>query len=222
MVSYCQLFSFFIIPQYFIGLHHQQSDIAWCLFNMHELYPFRSVSLLSKTFRLFFAFAFVACEKRKTQIADSRNNKNCQVTTMFRILCVLVFSCVLYLFMFHVKFCVYVQLDRFVSNLKQTKNHSKTEAVLNTLLSLKRIIYGQDCFRGFATYLSVFPMLTHLVRLRFLAHLALMPMSLSNHELSVMCWHPVSSSLALSVDSHPSYRFGHRNFISCTWLHICP
>ena len=56
----------------------------------------------------------------------------------------------------------------------------------------------------------------------FLAHLALMPMSLSNHELSVVCWHPApslssSSSLASSVDSHPSYRFDHRNFISCTY-----
>ena len=60
---------------------------------------------------------------------------------------------------------------------------------------------------------------SHLVK--FLAHLAFMLMSLSNHELSVMCWHPASSSLVLFVDSHPSYRFDHRNYISCTYLYIC-
>ena len=140
---------------YFTQLHHQQSHTVWYLLKMYELHQFLSV--LSKCFEQniwsFFTFAFATCEKRKPQIADSRNNKKSQVTTKFPFFCILIFSCVLYLFMFHVKYCVYVEVDRYVSNLKQTTK----------ILTLKRIIYWQDFFRGF----GMFPMLTHLVRLCF-------------------------------------------------------
>ena len=55
-----------------------------------------------------------------------------------------------------------------------------------------------------------------------LAHLAFMPMSLCYHELSVV-WRPASLLLlSLSVDSPASHRFDHRNFISYTYVHICP
>ena len=64
--------------------------------------------------------------------------------------------------------------------------------------------------------------------LRFLAHLAYMPMSLCNHGLSVMCRCPLLSSSSLasllvsSVYSCPSDSINHRNFISCKYMHIYP
>ena len=66
--------------------------------------------------------------------------------------------------------------------------------------------------------------------LSLLAHLAVMPKSPCNHELSivchcccpsvasVICWHLSLSS----VDSAPDHRFDHRNSISCTCMHTYP
>ena len=82
---------------------------------------------------------------------------------------------------------------------------------------LKSQITEANVNSGFLAHLALMPMSLSNHELS-LAHLALMPMSLSNHELSVMCWHPAPlSSLALSVDSFPSYRFDHRIFIFCTY-----
>ena len=67
------------------------------------------------------------------------------------------------------------------------------------------------------------PVLTNIECFHNWVLLAHLPMSLCNHELSVV-WHPaVSSSLVTSsVDSPPSHRFDHRNFICCTYMHIYP
>ena len=62
----------------------------------------------------------------------------------------------------------------------------------------------------------------------FLAHLAYIPMSLCNHDLSVMCHchlSLVSSLLSLvssSVYSCPSDSIAHINFIFCRYMYICP
>ena len=65
---------------------------------------------------------------------------------------------------------------------------------------------------------------------RVFTSLVQMPMSLCNHELSVICLRLASSSLvslvssslvlalASSVDSPPSHRFDNRNFISCRYM----
>ena len=54
---------------------------------------------------------------------------------------------------------------------------------------------------------------------QLLDHLALMPKSLYDHELSVVwCW--CRYRLASSVDSCPTHRLDHRNFIFSKYLHI--
>ena len=61
---------------------------------------------------------------------------------------------------------------------------------------------------------------------RFLAHLAYMPMSLCNHDLSVVCHCPLlvlslsASLVSSSVYSCPTDSIAHRNFISCRYMYI--
>ena len=69
------------------------------------------------------------------------------------------------------------------------------------------------------------------VVIKFLAHLAYMPMSLCNHDLSIVCCCHLSlvlsssSSLSLvlsSVYSCPSDSIAHRNFKSYRYMYIHP